>query len=80
MNFEDTNVIPEIVPIKENDEDDYVQDNTNSNLNPFIECTEIWDEEYKRKVIEFWKSGEKHKLKFTTIQARFKRVTSKQQL
>lgn len=80
LNFEEASVIPEIVPIKENDEDDYIQDNTNSTLNPSIECTEICDEEYKRKVIEFWKSGKKHKLKFMTVQARFKCVTSKQQL
>lgn len=35
---------------------------------------------YKRKVIEFWKLRKKYKLKFATVQVRFKRVTSKKQL
>lgn len=80
LNFEEASVIPETVLIEENGDDDYIQDVTNSNLNSSIEYTEEYDEEYKRNVIDFWKSGKKYKLKFATVQARFKRITSKRQL
>jgi len=66
FNFEEASVIPDTILIVENDDDDYIQD-INSNLNSCIEHAEECDEEYKQKVIEFWKSGKKYKLKFELI-------------
>lgn len=81
LSFEEASVIPQIASIEENDNGDReYKDIINSDLNSSIGYVEECDEEYKRKVIEFWKSGKKYKLKFATVQARFKRVTSKKQL
>ncbi|XP_025994126.2 uncharacterized protein LOC113004590 [Solenopsis invicta] len=80
LNFDEEDIIQDAVSIEENNNDNYIQDTVTSNLSASIELTESLDEEYKQKVIKFWKSGKKHKLKFATVQARFKRVSSKQQL
>jgi len=79
LNFEEASIVSDTILIEENDDDDYIQD-INSNLNSPIEHAEECDEEYKRKVIEFWKSGKKYKLKFATSKPRFRRVALKQQL
>jgi len=66
LNFEKASVIPDTILIEENDDGDYIQD-INSSLNSSIGHGEQCDEEYKRKILEFWKSGKKYKLKFATI-------------
>lgn len=64
----------------EDSDDSTFEIETNSNFQ-LHECEdkEI-DEEYKRKAVEYWKSGKKRKLKFETVKIRFKRLTSKCQL
>lgn len=53
LTLEEASVIPQTVSVVENDDDDYIEDITNANLNASIGYIEECDEEYKRKVIEF---------------------------
>lgn len=76
LSFENKNVISEPISI----EDDGDNFNIDENFDFCATPNEEIDEEYKRKVINFWNSGKKKKLKFESVQQRFKQVKSKRQL
>ena len=77
--FEDQNDIQGPILIKDDDISDF-ENETSSDLQLDSSKVDEVDDEYKRKVIEYWKSGKKRKLKFKNVQSKFKRLKSKRQL
>lgn len=80
LNFEEDSVIPdpqlvdEDFEIKESEEDlQEVVKGVKKFLTPV-------DLEYKKKAVEFWKSGKKGNLKFDTVKHRFNKLNDKKQL
>jgi len=77
--FEDQNDIQGPISIKDDDISDF-EDETSSDLQLDSSKVDEVDDEYKQKVIEYWKSGKKRKVKFENVQSKFKRLKSKRQL
>jgi len=59
--------------MKDDDISDF-EDETSSDLQLDSSKVDEVDDEYKRKVIEYWKAGKKRKVKFENVQSKFKRL------
>jgi len=77
--FEDQNDIQGPILIKDDDISDF-EDETSSDLQLDSSKVDKVDDEYKQKVIEYWKSRKKRKVKFENVQSKFKRLKSKRHL
>jgi len=68
LSFTDDSVIPDITLIEEEPENvsEVVQDDK--------EFREIVDIDYKKKAIEFWRSGKKRRRSIETVQHKYKKV------
>lgn len=76
MDLLDTEFVTDEELEESNDDDDYRSDSEDS-------CTpehEIVNNNYKRKVVEFWESGKKSHYSLSAVQNRFKKVKSLHQL
>lgn len=76
LSFENKNTISEPVSIEDDSDDLKIEEKFDFDVTIDKEI----NEEYKRKAVNCWNSGKKRKLKFETVQQRFKQLKSKQQL
>jgi len=74
LSFTDDSVIPDVTLIEEEPENvsEVVQDDK--------EFREFVDIDYKKKAIEFWRSGKKRRRSIETVQHKFKKVINTTQL
>lgn len=68
--YEDDSIIPDSVTIDEN-----FEENCEIIVNENNEKTKVSiDFEYKKRAVQYWKSGKHGKMKFQTVQSRFKKL------
>lgn len=74
----DANFNSNATAVEDKDHDNVVNMETEMKSS-FSEDKEI-TKEYKKKALEYCKLGQKHKLKFTSVQSKFRRLKSNRQL